>query len=176
MPGLDFKSSLKILENDASVTEMALYAADERIVDVYVKHLTFEELEELVNPRRQSSVVIEEIVDSSQQVDENVVHLNSKSVGSRLCIGYIDSSQHVSSVANDEVEMDGGMEGGDDLIDPDYNILEGDEDLIDVLRSTGQLNGDGSNKQNVDETEQPAGDREPDTAAGVADTTTKVET
>ena len=65
MPGLNFKSSLKILENDASVTEMALYAADEGIVDVYVKHLTFEELEELVNPRRQSGVVIEEIVDSS---------------------------------------------------------------------------------------------------------------
>ena len=96
MPGLDFKSDLKILENDASVIEMALYAADEGIVDVYVKHLTFEELEELVNPRRQSGVVIEEIIDSSQQVDENVVHLNSKSVGSRLYIGYVDNGNKES--------------------------------------------------------------------------------
>ena len=62
-------------------------------------------------------------------------------------------------------ENEGEIDGGDDFIDPDYDILEGDDDLIDVLRSTGQLNGN----------TQTAGNNKPELVGGTSAEANQIE-
>ena len=65
-PKKDYKSGLKILENDAYVFKMALYTTNAGEVDVYVRHLTNEEVEEARNPRK-NRLVIEEINNDNEE-------------------------------------------------------------------------------------------------------------
>ena len=67
-PDKDYKSGLKRLENDATLFEMTLSAADAGEVDVYVRHLSEDELEDVLNKNQWSPVVIEEIINESEEL------------------------------------------------------------------------------------------------------------
>ena len=75
---MDFKSGLKRLENDTCIFEMALHGAYEGEIDVFVKHLNIFDLVELVMLRKESSMVIQEII-------ENIIQVNSTSAGNGKC-------------------------------------------------------------------------------------------
>ena len=65
-PLKDYNSGRKILESDAGAFEMALNGLDAGEIDVYVRHLSEDDLFEAMNPMGRG-VVIEEIVEEKNE-------------------------------------------------------------------------------------------------------------
>ena len=61
--GIEYSIGLLPLDNDAAVVEMASNGLQQGEVDVYVKHLQFEELYALLVPMQPRRVVIEELLE-----------------------------------------------------------------------------------------------------------------
>ena len=201
-PKKDFNSGLKILENDGSVFEMALNAADVGEIDVYVRHLSEDDLDKAMNVGEKSGVVIEELIAEGEfesnvrsaavnEVGDSVVNtmviedvefdgivymgdgddeaeLNSKpeaepehndDAGDQEDAENEDSfgaagDQQAEPVVEHDQQADlneigqtdfvqSEKEKANDFVDPDYDIVNGDEDLISILRETGQLKSRG---------------------------------
>ena len=69
---MDFNYGTSLLDNDAYVFEMALYGVNNGKIDVYVKHLSNEELEAVIKPPRRSSIVIKALADEEIPVEKHV--------------------------------------------------------------------------------------------------------
>ena len=180
-PNKDFNSGRKLLENDASVHEMALIGVEVGEIDVYVKHLSEEEVEDACNPVKTGGVVIEEIEEDndneanvrksgvnagrSDRVSEGRV-VGDVFLGDELLyiegptVEEVNENENYGDVediggANASVEDDAVVDNDDaigeanieqseqerknNFFDPEYDIVNGDEDLISVLVETGQL-------------------------------------
>ena len=114
---MDFNSSLKRLEKDANVFEMALHVIDEGEIDVFIKNLSFSNVMDLVMPKK-SGVVIEEIIECNAKYNNNSVQICrtkgrqgkcsenriTKGSGSRLNIGWLANKDSLVDMGNDEVQ------------------------------------------------------------------------
>ena len=148
-PNKDFKSGLKILEHDAAVFEMIVYAVDVGEIDVYVRHLSKDELKKIMNPRK--GVVIEELADDNE-VESTVqvvtggragsVNASSDGVEISYDIGILENNiespkrglniedddfDGVMYILDDEAEPEISCELAEDEVYPEDEVNEEDE-------------------------------------------------